>query len=315
MGHVWGHTWVTWEQQWAIYRGIHGPHGSSNGACMRAYMAIYGGIHGPHGSSNGACMRAYMGHMGAAMGHACAHTWPYMGAYMAHSYPYKLYIASAKRLVQIRHKAWRFLTAFLIVLIFVPLNGGYMRAYMAIYGGIYGPHGSSNGAYMGAYMGHMGAAIGHAYAHTWPYMGVYMGHMGAAMGHTWAHIWATWEQHWGMHARIHGPHGSSNGACMRAYMGHIWGQQWGMHARIHGPYMGAAMGHACAHIWPYMGQPYRESREEGNSREGNPCPVPQRTYMAYIYPYIWPIAPIYSLCIRVYIPYYYFYIAYIYPYI
>ncbi len=52
------------------------------------------------------------------------------------------------------------------------------------------------------------------------------------------------------------------------------------------------MGHACAHIWPYMGQPYRESREEGNSREslpfpapssregkgreGNPCPVPQR---------------------------------------
>jgi len=58
-----------------------------------------------------------------------------------------------------------------------------MRAYMAIYGGIYGPHGSSNGAYMRAYMGHMGAAIGHAYAHTWPYMGAYMGHMGAAMGH------------------------------------------------------------------------------------------------------------------------------------
>jgi len=82
-----------------------------------------------------------MGHMGAAMGHACA---PYMGAYMAHSYPYKLYIASAKRLVQIRYKAWRFSTAFLIVLIFVPLNGGYMRAYM----------------------GHMGAAMGHACAHT-----------------------------------------------------------------------------------------------------------------------------------------------------
>jgi len=31
-------------------------------------------------------------------------------------------------------------------------------------------------------------------------------------------------------------------------------------------HMGAAMGHVCAHIWPYMGQPYRESREEGNSR-------------------------------------------------
>jgi len=78
-----------------------------------------------------------------------------------HSYPYKLYIASAKRLVQIRYKAWRFLTAFLIVLIFVPLNGGYIRAYIVIYGGIYGPHGSSNGAYMGAYIGHMGAAMGH----------------------------------------------------------------------------------------------------------------------------------------------------------
>ncbi len=57
---------------------IYGPHGSSNRACMRAYMAIYGGIHGacmraymaiygsihrPHGSSNGACMGAYMGHI------------------------------------------------------------------------------------------------------------------------------------------------------------------------------------------------------------------------------------------------------------
>jgi hypothetical protein len=75
-------------------------------------------------------------------------------------------------------------------------------------------------------------------------------------------------------------------------MGHILGQQWGMHGRIHGPYMGAAMGHACAHIWAihggihgphrssngacmraYMaiyGQPYRESREEGNNRESLP---------------------------------------------
>jgi len=143
-----------------------------------------------------------MGHMGAAMRHACAHTWAiyrgsngaYMGAYMSHSYPYKLYIASAKRLVQIRYKAWRFLTAFLIVLIFVPLNGGYMRAYMAIYRGIYGAYRSSNGPYMGA-----------------------------AMGHVWAHTWATWGQQWGIHGRIHGPHGSSNGVCMRAYIGHIWG--------------------------------------------------------------------------------------------
>jgi len=67
----------------AIYRSIHGPHGSSNRAYMGAYIghiwehtwAIYGGIHGPHGSSNGAYMGAYMGHMGAAMGHVYAHTW------------------------------------------------------------------------------------------------------------------------------------------------------------------------------------------------------------------------------------------------
>jgi len=36
--------------------------------------------------------------------------------------------------------------------------------------------------------------------------------------------------------------------------------------------MGAAIGHTCAHIWPYMGQPYKESREEGNSRESLPFP-------------------------------------------
>jgi len=69
------------------------------------------------------------------------------------------------------------------------------------------------------------------------------------MGHACAHTWATWKQQWGMHARIHGPY-------MGAYMGH----------------MGAAMGHACAHTWPYMGQPYRESREEGNNRESLPFP-------------------------------------------
>ena len=43
---------------------IHGPHGSSNGACIRAYMAIYGG-------STGACVRAYMGHVwGSPIGRA-----------------------------------------------------------------------------------------------------------------------------------------------------------------------------------------------------------------------------------------------------
>jgi len=100
------------------------------------------------------------------MARYCLCTWPIPALiygpllllYMAYSCPYKLYIASAKRLVQIRHKAWRFLTAFRIVLIFVPLNGAYIRAYM----------------------GHTGAAMGHVCAHTWPYMG-------AAMGHAYAH--------------------------------------------------------------------------------------------------------------------------------
>ncbi len=77
--------------------------------------------------------------------------------------------------------------------------------------------------------------MGHACAHIWPYMGAHIGHMGAAMGYACAHTW---------------PY-------MGAYMGH----------------MGAAMGHACAHTWPYMGQPYRESREEGNSREGKVIPT------------------------------------------
>ncbi len=69
------------------------------------------------------------------------------------------------------------MTAFLIILIFILLNGGYIRVYIAIYRGIYGPYGSSNRAYIGVYIGHMGAAIGHVYAHIWPYMGVYIGHM------------------------------------------------------------------------------------------------------------------------------------------
>ncbi len=55
-GYVYAHTWPYIGACMVIYGGIHGPHGSSNGACMRAYMAIYGGIHGPHGSSNRAAL-------------------------------------------------------------------------------------------------------------------------------------------------------------------------------------------------------------------------------------------------------------------
>jgi len=202
---------------------------------------------------------------------------PLLLLYMAYSCPHKLYIASAKRLVQIRHKAWRFLTAFRIVLIFIPLNGAYMRAYI----------------------GHMGAAMGHICAHIWAIYRVYIGYMGAAMGQQWGmhtrihgHIWG---QQWGIRARIHGPYRSSNRACMRAYMGHIWGhtwatweqrmghvcahtwatwgQQWGMHARIHGHIWGQQWGmHARIH-GPYVGQPYRESRE-GIPYYSLPFPAP-----------------------------------------
>ncbi len=69
---------------------------------------------------------------------------PYYYSRVAYIYPYIWPITPRiTALVQIRYKAWRFLTAFRIVLIFVPLNGAYMRAYM----------------------GHTGAAMGHAYAY------------------------------------------------------------------------------------------------------------------------------------------------------
>ena len=75
-------------------------------------------------------------------------------------------------------------------------NGACIRAYIAIYGGIYGPHGSSNGAAMG-----MHARIhGHIWGQQW-------GMHTRIHSHIWGHTWAPWEQQWG-----------SNGACMRAYM-------------------------------------------------------------------------------------------------
>ncbi len=198
--------------------------------CMRVCMPyccphiwpMYARTHAPLLLLCDPCMLPYMAHVCA---HACPIDAliygpcmsPLLLQNMAYSYPYMLYIANAKRLVQIRHKAWRFLTAFLIVLIFVPLNGACIRAYI----------------------GHMGAAIGHACAHTWAiYGGTHGSHgssngacMRAYMGHIWGHTWATWEQQWGIHGRIYGPHGSSIRACIRAYIGH----------------MGAAMGHTCAH--------------------------------------------------------------------
>jgi len=61
-----------------------------------------------------------------------------------------------------------------------------------------------------------------------------------------------------MRARIHGPY-------MGAAIGHAYAHTWPYMGAYMG-HMGAAMGHACAHTWPYKGQPYRESREEGNSR-------------------------------------------------
>jgi len=148
---------------------------------------------------------------------------PLLLLYMAYSCPYKLYIASAKRLVQIRYKAWRFLTAFRIILIFVPLNGVYIRVYM----------------------GHTGAAMGHACAHIWATREQQWGMHARIHGHIWG-------QQWGMHARIYGPHGSSNGACIRAYIA-IYGGSNGACMRAYMGHTGAAMGHACAHTWAIYG--------------------------------------------------------------
>ena len=57
--------------------------------------------------------------------------------------------------------------------------------------------------------------------------------MGAVMGYT----------------RIYRPDGSSNRACMRAYIGHIWGHIWGIYTRIHNHIWEQRMGHVCAHTW------------------------------------------------------------------
>ncbi len=157
---------------------------------------------------------------------------------MAHSYPYMLYIANAKRLVQIRYKAWRFLTAFLIVLIFVPLNGGCMRAYM-----------------------------GHIWGQQW-------GIHGRIYGHIWGHTWAIWEQQWGMHARIHGHirgqqwgiHGRIHGPYMGAAMGHACAHTWAIYGGIYGPH-GSSNG-AC--IRAYMASPIGRAGRKGTV--GNPFP-------------------------------------------
>ncbi len=152
--------------------------------------AIYRGRNGPYTR--------------ATMGHICAHACPIdtliYGLYICPLLlPNMAYYCSKTwpitALVQIRYKAWRF-TAFLIVLIFVPLNGACIRAYMAIYGGIHGPHGSSNGACMRAYMAIYGGIHGPHGSSNGACMRAYMAIDGG----------------------IHGPHGSSNGACMRAYI-------------------------------------------------------------------------------------------------
>jgi len=85
------------------------------------------------------------------------------------------------------------------------------------------------------------------------YAGKNRPYMGAVMGHTRIFYMGG----------THESHGSSNGACMGAYIGHmgaangacigaymaIYGSsEWGMYARIYRPYMGTAMGHVCAHI-------------------------------------------------------------------
>ena len=73
-----------------------GHMGAAMGHACAHTWAIYRGIHRPYGSSNGAYMRAYMGHMGAAIGHACAHTQAiYGGIHRPHGRIHGLYMGAA----------------------------------------------------------------------------------------------------------------------------------------------------------------------------------------------------------------------------
>jgi hypothetical protein len=119
MGHI-------WEQHWAIHTCAHTcPLLPSYIAPCRPHMwPIAAPMYTP----------ILCGYMAYCCPHCCSHIWPitaliygllltpYMRAYMAHGYSHiypisapimygpllLLYIASAKRLIQIKHKAWRF---------------------------------------------------------------------------------------------------------------------------------------------------------------------------------------------------------------
>ncbi len=134
-------------------------------------------MHRPHRSSKWGMYARMYGHIwehqwgmhARIYGHIWGQQWgihtriygPLLLLYMAYSCPYELYIVNAKRLVQIRYKALRFLIVFLIILIFVPLNGVCIRAYIVIYRGIYRPYKSSIRVYIGVYIDYMGVVLGY----------------------------------------------------------------------------------------------------------------------------------------------------------
>jgi len=160
MAHVCAYACPIAAPIWPMYARMHAPLLLLCGPCMPPYMAIYARMYAPLSgtkirtirkavkkrqalyliwtsllalaiyskSSNGPCMRA-------CMPHCWPHIWPiaalvygpFLPVYMAYCSAHAWAVTA---LVQIRYKAWRFLTAFLIVLIFVPLNGAYMRAHI-----------------------------------------------------------------------------------------------------------------------------------------------------------------------------------------
>jgi len=128
---------------WPMYTRIHGLFTAP--MWLMYYARIYTLFAAPmwpmYAPIYGPCMRVYIPYCCSYMAHICAHVYPnttpiwpmYTPIYTLLLLPNMAYYYSKiwpiTALVQIRYKAWRF-TAFLIVLIFIPLNRVCIRVYI-----------------------------------------------------------------------------------------------------------------------------------------------------------------------------------------
>jgi len=239
MPHYYSHVAHIYSHIWPIYARMHAPLLLPCGPYMPLYMAMYTRMYAPLLLPYG----------------------PYMPLYMtiyARMYPplSGTKIRTIRKAVKKRQALYLIWTSLLALAIYKVAyrgkNGSYMPPYMAyvcahacpiaapiwpMYAPIYGPCMSP---LLLQNMAHSCLHIAYCSAHAWAitalvqirykawrfnrfancpnlcttqwsiYARIYRPYMGAAMGH----------------ARIYGPYGSSNGACIRAYMGHIWGHIW-----------------------------------------------------------------------------------------